>query len=104
MKESPVVFFLGLLIGGIVTGAILILGRYQPPLYQLTSDINLESYYAFKEQSPHVFGILKAGTEYTVPFQKGGVAFVSVNTPILRYELETKSRLLREAKGHPLLK
>ena len=73
----------------LAAGLLVYRSQFPRTHFRLSSDINLESVYPFKD-SPPVKGALKAGTTYEVSFAEGGVDYVSFSTAILRDKVQTE--------------
>ena len=100
--SSGWVFLLGAVVGVAITSGAFYFLRYEPPMFELTSDLDLTSTYALPGKSPFAKATLDKGSLVRVHFQIGRVAYVQTQTAIERDVLEKHVRLVRKGSGSML--
>jgi hypothetical protein len=100
--SSGWVFLLGAIVGAVVTSGAFYFLRYEPPMFELASDLDLTATYALPGKSPFAKATLDKGSLMRVHFQIGRVAYVQMQTAIERDVLEKHARLVREGSGSML--
>ena len=98
MRKVWVSLSVGFVVGILSTVAFLKYGVYQPAIYELTKEIDLQKVYPFHDM-PAVLGTLKPGTKYQIIFKKGIVDYVELHTAFNRTEMAEASIVKQKARG-----
>jgi hypothetical protein len=92
----------GVLLGVVITSVGFYVLRYEPPVFEITADLDLVSTYPLPDKPPFAAAVLRKGAFVRMNFQKGAVAYLRIDTAIDRSVLDKHARLVKDSSGHPL--
>ena len=99
MRKIVASVSVGFIVGVLSTVVFLKYAVYQPPIYEITKEIDLQEVFPFEGEAPPVKGMLKPGTKYRINFSKGIIDYVELNTAFNRTKMSDASIIKQKAKG-----